>query len=132
MNSNEEIFGKEYYSKWEVQNYSYLRACWLWLWYHYHCELYDSKVCTGNNKYGDYMPASDLEYRSVRENSYKHLQFIQNKRLDFEKNGIIISEWDWQLAKKHYSRYKLKTLEEEYKFWNVNMGAIFEDKVRLK
>ena len=121
MEFNEELFKREYLCEW-IENTSYTEAYKLWLWYNYHCELYNSKICTGSNEYGDYMPASDLEYKLIRQNAFKNLQIIQNERIALEQKGEIISERDWLQAKEHLCRHKLKALEEEYKYY-------FEEKI---
>lgn len=114
MKFNTESFKREYLCEW-VGNTGYTEAYKLWLWYHYHCESYDSKVCTGSNEYEGYMPASIDEHRLINKNAYQNLQYIQTKRGLLKREGVNISNEDWQNAKKHFSRYKLKALKEEYR-----------------
>lgn len=118
MEHNTESFKREYLCEW-LENTGYTEAYKLWLWYNYHCELYDSKVCTGSNEYEDYVPASIDEHRLVNKNSYQNFQYIQAKKESLKREGINITDEDWQSAKRHFSRYKLKALEEEYeKYFN--------------
>ena len=117
IDKNIQSFQNEYLCKWVEPSEEYKEACKLWLWYNYHCELYDSKICTGKNEYEDYMPASTEEYRLSRSNAYINLKIIQDERSKLKEKGIYISGDDWLSAKKHFSRYKLKGLEEEYKYY---------------
>ena len=114
MKFNEELFKREYLCEW-VGNAGYTEAYKLWLWYNYHCELYDSKICTGKNEYEDYMPASIEEHRMVNSHAFRQLKHIEHERSRLRKQGIDIRDEDWQSAKKHFYRYKLKALKEEYK-----------------
>lgn len=114
------IFEREYLCQWLEPSAEYHEAYKLWLWYNYQCELYDSKICTGKNKYEDYMPTSSEEYRLSRSNASTNLRIIQDERKKLEQKGIYISGVDWLSAKKHFSRYKLKGLEEEYKYYFEN------------
>jgi hypothetical protein len=113
---DKELFKREYLCEW-IENTSYTEAYKLWLWYNYHCELYNSKICTGSNEYGDYMPASIEEHRAVNKNAYQNLQHIQTKRELLKQEGVNISNEDWRNAKKHFSKYKLKALEQEYEIY---------------
>jgi hypothetical protein len=117
MDINAESFKAEYLCEWTGPSKEYQEAYKLWLWYNYRCELYDSKVCTGKNEYEDYMPASSEEYRLSASNASNNLRIIQDKRNKLKEKGIYINGEDWQSAKKHFSRYKLKALEEEYKYY---------------
>lgn len=116
---NTESFKREYLYEW-VENKGYMEAYKLWLWYNYHCESFDSKVCTGSNEYEEHMPASIDEHRLINKNSYQNFQYIQAKRKSLNREGVNINDKDWQAAKSHFSRYKLKALEEEYKkYFNI-------------
>ncbi len=115
MNKNE--FEREYLCKWIEPSKEYQEAYKLWLWYNYQCELFDSKICTGRNKYEDYMPATPYEYRASNNNARNVMQYIENERRKLRQRGIDISEEDWQSAKKHFHKYKLEGLEREYKYY---------------
>jgi len=117
ITDNIQTFQNEYLCKWLEPSQEYQEACKLWLWYNYQCDLYDSKICTGKNEYEDYMPASSEEYKLSRSNAFTNLKIIQDERRKLKEKGIYITEDDWLSAKKHFSRYKLKGLEEEYKYY---------------
>lgn len=111
------IFEREYLCQWLEPSKEYQEAYKLWLWYFYQCELYDSQICTGRNKYEDYMPASGLEFQLINKNAGNNLRYINEKRRELVAQGIFITNDDWKRAKEHFSRYKLKGLEEEYKHY---------------
>ena len=117
IDDSAESFKREYLCKWLEPSKEYQEAYKLWLWYNYQCELYDSKVCTGKNEYEDYMPVTQDEYRASNINASNVMRYIGNERRKLKQQEIIISDEDWQSAKKHFSRYKLKALEEEYKYY---------------
>ncbi|NMB28376.1 MAG: hypothetical protein GX987_10055 [Tissierellia bacterium] len=116
MDNNKELFKREYYCEW-IRSKEYQEAHKLWLWYNYHCELYDSKICTGSNEYEDYIPVSGVEFKLINQNAIRNLKHIQKERENLKYNGVNISDKDWNLAKKHFYNYKLKALEEEYKYY---------------
>jgi len=116
IDKNIELFKNEYYCKWHLSK-EYQEAYKLWLWYNYQCELFDSQVCTGRNEYEDYMPATDLEFKLSNKNAANYFNYILGKRKELKEQGIVISEEEWQSAKRYFSRHKLKSLEEEYKHY---------------
>lgn len=113
-------FKREYLVEWAQPSKGYKEAYKLWLWYFYHCELYDSRICTGKNQYDDYVPMTNMEYKLINQNAIEKLHSIQYKRKSLECEGIYITENDWLLAKRNFSRYKLKALENEYKHYFEN------------
>ena len=110
-------FEREYLCQWLEPSVEYQEAYKLWLWYNYQCELYDSQICTGKNEYEDYVPVSGLEFQLINKNAGINFRYINEKRKELMTQGIFISNDDWQKAKKHFSRYKLKSLKEEYKYY---------------
>lgn len=117
IDDSAELFKREYLGKWIEPSIEYQEAYKLWLWYNYKCELFDSIVCTGKNKYEDYMPASSEEQNAININARNNMKYIENERRKLKQQGINITNEDWQSAKQHFSRYKLKGLEKEYKYY---------------
>jgi len=126
IDDSAELFKREYLCEWLEPSLEYQEAYKLWLWYNYQCELYDSKICTGKSKYESYTPATPYERQASYTNAKNVLFYIENERKYLREQGIFITEEDWQSAKRHFNnhKYKLRGLEEEYKYYFGEKGEI--------
>ncbi|MCR8641378.1 hypothetical protein NV379_01795 [Paenibacillus sp. N1-5-1-14] len=83
----EEDYNMEFITPNPHYEYSYKK----WLEYYYQTELYDRKICTGfNEKTGDAVPTSTVEYTDINRNAKRLMNVIV---CDFRDKGIEKSTW---------------------------------------